>query len=134
MSRNEEFAAGTGRPELSWHAFPHNTVVHLPTHELNDAYFPEHDVYGYEVEDGYQRRLQENREHGIGPDDPGYHPGDEPATMDSLTASVKKQGVREPLEVSFGEGTTPVITDGNHRYLAAVRAGAATVPVIRRDQ
>ncbi len=99
--------------------------------DLEHAYFAEHDVYGKDAEKGYQRRLRENSEAGIGPGDMEYHPTDDPKAMDDLTKSVKREGVREPLIVDWpNEGLQiPMVINGNHRYLAARRAGVATVPV-----
>lgn len=38
----------------------------------------------------------------------------------SLQQSIKKKGVQKPIELTFlGDHSTPVITDGNHRIVAA---------------
>ena len=118
---------------LNWTQFPRDKVVDVPLEDLHSAYFVEHDVRGADVEEGYRRRLKENKEEGIGPGHWDYHPGDKPQAMSALTRSVRKEGVREPLALTFPEDDiqTPTITNGNHRYLAAKRAGLETVPVRR---
>lgn len=42
-----------------------------------------------------------------------------------LAEDIKKNGIREPIEVRGGN----VVTQGHHRYLAAVKAGLTHVPV-----
>ena len=120
---------------LSKAQFPYDEVVDVPVSDLQDAYFHEHDVHGADVEQGYTRRLRENQEWEIGPGHPEYHPGDDPEALDALTESIRQHGVQTPLEMVFGAGHGPTahVVDGNHRYLAAVRAGVKTVPVIRRS-
>lgn len=121
---------------LSRDQFPQGATVDVPVEDLHSAYFVEHDVMGSEVEKGYRRRLKENRDEDIRPGDMEYHPTDEPRKMAALTRSVRKEGVKEPLTLAFpDEGPqTPMITNGNHRYLAAKRAGLKTVPVKRAER
>lgn len=119
------------RSVLSWTQFPREEAVDVPVEHLDDAYFVEHDVRGRDVEQGYQRRLAENAEMDAKGEDYDRHPTDEPQNMDALTESVRNHGVRQPLVVAFGEVPDPVIVDGNHRYLAAKRAGLSSVPVRR---
>lgn len=50
--------------------------------------------------------------------------------LDHLASSIKEHGWQEPIKVHSDN----VVTDGHHRYAAAVRAGLTHVPVERIDR
>lgn len=70
-----------------------------------------------------QRPVAELRPHPLNPRGPV-----DPASLDELVASVRAQGVLQPLLV------TPdgVIVAGHRRHAAALRAGLAVVPIVVR--
>lgn len=117
MSRNGHFLSGIAS----------GGVVHVPIAELDNAHLSEFDTRGRKGEKGYSRRVkQSQREYGR-PD--AIHPTDHPDKMDALTQDIAKNGVREPLLVEKGRFGSVHVLNGNHRYIAAKRAGVGTVPV-----
>jgi hypothetical protein len=54
-------------------------------------------------------------------DDPGY--------LDELTDDIKQNGVQEPLHITHENGRG-VLTEGNHRLVAAKRLGMTHLPVV----
>jgi hypothetical protein len=49
--------------------------------------------------------------------------------LDNLTKDVAENGIREPLQITHEDGHG-VLTEGNHRLIAAKRAGLTHVPVV----
>lgn len=64
----------------------------------------------------------------------GWNPrrGDDQAEADQLIASVRAQGILQPLLVESGEDG-PVLIDGHRRLAAARAAGLSEVPVMERS-
>ena len=64
----------------------------------------------------------------------GWNPrtGDDPGDADALAASVRAQGILQPLLVERSDAG-PVLLDGHRRLVAARAAGIGAVPVIYRE-
>lgn len=52
---------------------------------------------------------------------------DTPAHLDRLTAQIRQDGMRTPIDLAFAEEFATI--DGNHRLAVALRLGLSTVPV-----
>jgi hypothetical protein len=55
--------------------------------------------------------------------------GDSAENIDKLTESIKLHGITEPLQLTHKDGRG-VLNEGNHRIIAAERAGLTHVPVV----
>lgn len=62
-----------------------------------------------------------------------HNPREHFRDLDRLVASIKAQGILQPLVVATSESGGYVILAGHRRAAAAVEAGLATVPVVVRD-